>query len=453
MSSGEYDIVIVGGGAAGLMAAAVAAGKKCRVALLEKNTECGRKMLITGKGRCNITNSRKWEDFKSHIYPDSNFFRPSFMAFSNDDTVEFLNSMGLKTVEERGMRVFPLSGRSSDVRDALVSHIHRGGNVSLFTGTEVLSVNPRPKGGFDITALFLGNRMRAGHIAARCVIIATGGLSYPGTGSTGDGYGWARQFRHNVRTCFPSLTAIVPEGYKDMSGAGQADSGSGLKGHIDRSVPLSETGSLLNGNQLKNVSLALYIDGACVQEEFGDMDFTDGGIEGSIGFKVSRRCVNAVMNGSKVSISIDLKPAVSADALDKRIRSLWQEIAEDRRSIEKSYNDRFRVLLGKLLPASLVQGFRRCNQGIDHKTLAARLKNWKMNIRGFVGYERCVITAGGISTDEINARKMESKLCPGLYFAGEIIDLDGDTGGYNLQTAFSTGMLAGQSAARSLILP
>ena len=287
----------------------------------------------------------------------------------------------------------------------------------------------------------------------RRLVIATGGLSYPGTGSTGDGYGWARQFRHNVRTCFPSLTAIVPEGYKDMSGAGQADSGSGLKGHIDRSVPLSETGSLLNGNQLKNVSLALYIDGACVQEEFGDMDFTDGGIEGSIGFKVSRRCVNAVMNGSKVSISIDLKPAVSADALDKRIRSLWQEIAEDRRSIGKSYNDRFRVLLGKLLPASLVQGFRRCNQGIDHKTLAARLKNWKMNIRGFVGYERCVITAGGISTDEINARKMESKLCPGLYFAGEIIDLDGDTGGYNLQTAFSTGMLAGQSAARSLILP
>ena len=190
-----------------------------------------------------------------------------------------------------------------------------------------------------------------------------------------------------------------------------------------------------------------------MQEEFGDMDFTDGGIEGSIGFKVSRRCVNAVMNGSKVSISIDLKPAVSADALDKRIRSLWQEIAADRRSIGKSYNDRFRVVLGKLLPASLVQGFRRCNQGIDHKTLAARLKNWKMNIRGFVGYERCVITAGGISTDEINARKMESKLCPGLYFAGEIIDLDGDTGGYNLQTAFSTGMLAGQSAARSLILP
>lgn len=462
------DIIIIGGGAAGLMAAAGAAGifaaggQDRTVTVLEKMPRPGRKIMITGKGRCNITNTRQWNEFSEHIHPKAGPLKHAFYNLSTAATIEFFNSHGLETVTERGERVFPASHNAADVTDTLVkaatdagAHIETGCEVS---GISLIDPDGNATGDIadagDPDAVRFRITCRNGkEFLCRRLVIATGGLSYPGTGSTGDGYGWARQFRHNVRTCFPSLTAIVPEGYKDMSGAGQADSGSGLKGHIDRSVPLSETGSLLNGNQLKNVSLALYIDGACVQEEFGDMDFTDGGIEGSIGFKVSRRCVNAVMNGSKASISIDLKPAVSADALDKRIRSLWQEIAEDRRSIGKSYNDRFRVLLGKLLPASLVQGFRRCNQGIDHKTLAARLKNWKMNIRGFVGYERCVITAGGISTDEINARKMESKLCPGLYFAGEIIDLDGDTGGYNLQTAFSTGMLAGQSAARSLILP
>ena len=292
----------------------------------------------------------------------------------------------------------------------------------------------------------------------RKLIIATGGLSYPGTGSTGDGYRWAQEFGHTIKRCFPSLTALVPEGYKNFSARdSHPDGGSGtdwntpLRGHTDRALPLSETGAALAGNQLKNVSLTLFIDGTPVQEEFGDLDFTDGGIEGAIGFKVSRKCVNAIINGSKAAVSIDLKPAVDMTALDKRIASLWQEIAADPRSRGKSYNDRFRVLLGKLLPATLVQGFRRCNQNIDHKTLAARLKNWKMNICGFVGYERCVITAGGVSTDEITAKTMESRLCPGLYFAGEILDIDSDTGGYNLQTAFSTGMLAGESAAKSIL--
>jgi len=241
---------------------------------------------------------------------------------------------------------------------------------------------------------------------------------------------------HSIRPLFPSLTAIVPEGYKDG------------KGHIDRSLPLSETGRSLCGNQLKNVGLSLIVDGNETQNEFGDLDFTDGGIEGPIGFKVSRKCVNAIINGSKVTAVIDLKPAVDQEDLHVRIGTLWNEISKDKRNVNKLYKDRFRILLTKVLPMSLIPAFTRMNPNADHKTLAKALKNWKMDIAGYVGYERCVVTAGGVSLDEVTAKTLESKLVPGLYFAGEVLDLDADTGGYNLQTAFSTGYLAGISAAR-----
>lgn len=464
----EYsDIIIIGGGAAGMMAAAGAAkvfsgnggntpaqpGRK--VTVLEKMPRPGRKIMITGKGKCNITNTRPWNDFSAHIHPKPNPLKAAFYNFSTADTIAFFNDNGLETVTERGERVFPASHLAKDVVDTLVRAVSSSG-ATVRTGCTVSSVSFNR----DISAA--DKEQETGMFNIRCengmgftcrkLIIATGGLSYPGTGSTGDGYRWAQKFGHTIKRCFPSLTALVPEGYKNFSSGGSGtDWNTPLRGHTDRALPLSETGSALAGNQLKNVSLTLFIDGTPVQEEFGDLDFTDGGIEGAIGFKVSRKCVNAIINGSKAAVSIDLKPAVDMTALDKRIASLWQEIAADPRSRGKSYNDRFRVLLGKLLPATLVQGFRRCNQNIDHKILAARLKNWKMNICGFVGYERCVITAGGVSTDEITAKTMESRLCPGLYFAGEILDIDSDTGGYNLQTAFSTGMLAGESAAKSIL--
>jgi predicted Rossmann fold flavoprotein len=196
------------------------------------------------------------------------------------------------------------------------------------------------------------------------------------------------------------------------------------------------------------VNLSLYIDGNLAQEEFGDMDFTDGGIEGPIGFKVSRRCVNAITNGSKAYVMIDLKPAVEIEDLTVRVGCLWNEIAKDKRNANKPYKDRFRILLTKVLPMSLIPAFTKLNPGVDHKSLAKTLKNWKFDIVGFVGYERCVITAGGVSLDEITAKTLESKLIPGLYFAGEVLDLDADTGGYNLQTAFSTGYMAGIAAAK-----
>jgi predicted Rossmann fold flavoprotein len=335
---------------------------------------------------------------------------------------------------ERGDRAFPASHLASDIVDALVRAAESAG-AEIHCSKEVSEIS-RNEDNFRIIcsdgSLYHCNKL----------IICTGGLSYPKTGSTGDGYMWARDFGHTVKTLFPSLTAIVPRGYKEDAPAGD------MKGHISRNTILTETGESLCGNQLKNVNLSLYIDGNLAQEEFGDLDFTDGGIEGPIGFKVSRRCVNAIVNGSKAYVVIDLKPAVEIEDLTVRIGCLWNEISKDKRNANKLYKDRFRILLTKVLPMSLIPGFSKLNPGADHKTLAKALKNWKFEIAGFVGYERCVITAGGISLDEITAKTLESKLIPGLYFAGEVLDLDADTGGYNLQTAFSTGYLAGSSAAR-----
>ena len=238
----------------------------------------------------------------------------------------------------------------------------------------------------------------------------------------------------------------MPKGYKDLTTALEMTS----KGHIHRSMPLSEIGKMLCGNQLKNVGLSIFIDGNEAQNEFGDLDFTDGGIEGPIGFKVSRKCVNAIINGSKVHVVMDLKPAVEIEDLTVRINALWNEISKDRRNAQKLYKDRFRIMLTKVLPMSLIPAFMKYNPNADHKTLSKYLKGWKFDIEGYVGYERCVVTAGGVSLEETTPKTLESKLVPGLYFAGEVLDLDADTGGYNLQTAFSTGYLAGINAAKSL---
>ncbi len=435
------DIIIIGGGAAGLMAAAGAAqtfaskGMPGKVIVLEKMPRPGRKIMITGKGRCNFTNLKQWNEFSGHIHPKPNFLKPSFYNLTSEKMMDFLESHGLETVVERGDRAFPASHLASDVIDTLVKAATAAG-AEIQCNKTVCNIGHTPchpersEGSFTLTCT------DGASYSCSKLIICTGGLSYPKTGSTGDGYGWAEGMGHSIRPLFPSLTAIVPEGYKDG------------KGHIDRSLPLSETGRSLCGNQLKNVGLSLIVDGNEAQNEFGDLDFTDGGIEGPIGFKVSRKCVNAIINGSKVTAVIDLKPAVDQEDLHVRIGTLWNEISKDKRNVNKLYKDRFRILLTKVLPMSLIPAFTRMNPNVDHKTLAKALKNWKMDIAGYVGYERCVVTAGGVSLDEVTAKTLESKLVPGLYFAGEVLDLDADTGGYNLQTAFSTGYLAGISAAR-----
>ena len=451
MGNHSADIIIIGGGAAGLMAAAGAArtiGNGVRVIILEKMARPGRKIMITGKGRCNFTNAKPWNEFSGHIHPKPNFLKPSFYNLSSEKMIDFLTEQGMESIVERGDRAFPVSHLASDVVDALVSAAESAGAELLCNKEvkEIATASSMPRN--DVAEGLFVKCADGSQFTCKRIIICTGGLSYPKTGSSGDGYRWANELGHSIRPLFPSLTAIVPKGYKDLSTS--LDITKGGKGHIDRSNPLSEVGKMLCGNQLKNVGLSIHIDGNEAQSEFGDLDFTDGGIEGPIGFKVSRKCVNAIVNGSKVSVVLDLKPAVEPEELIVRINTLWNEISKDRRNSQKLYKDRFRILLTRLLPMSLIPAFVKYNPNADHKTLAKALKNWKFEIDGYVGYERCVVTAGGVSLDEVTPKTLESRLIPGLYFAGEVLDLDADTGGYNLQTAFSTGFLAGISAAKSL---
>lgn len=444
------DIIIVGGGAAGLMAAAGAAGHcsskgmDAKIIVLEKMARPGRKIMITGKGRCNFTNLKNWNEFSEHIHPKPGFLKSAFYNLTSEKMIDFLTEQGMESVVERGDRAFPSSHLASDVVDALL-RAAEGAGAEVLCGKEVDKVSRTGQAGVDD---FQVNCTDGSCYVCSKLIICTGGLSYPKTGSTGDGFGWAKDMGHSLRPLFPSLTAIVPSGYKDITISGKGSEVG--KGHIDRSTPLSETGNMLCGNQLKNVGLSIIIDGNTAAEEFGDLDFTDGGLEGPIGFKVSRKCVNALMNGSRVQAIIDMKPAVEIEDLQARIAALWNEIAKDKRSANKLYKDRFKILLTKVLPMQLIPGFVKMNPNADHKSLAKALKGWKMDMEGYVGYERCVVTAGGVSQDEMTPKTLESRLVPGLYFAGEILDLDGDTGGYNLQIAFSTGYLAGSSAARTL---
>ena len=446
------DIIVIGGGAAGLAAACgaartlVDAGSAARVTVLEKMPRPGRKIMITGKGRCNFTNVKDWNAFSAHIRTNPNFLKPSFYNFTPSEALDFFSALGMQSVVERGDRAYPASHHASDVVDALVRACH-GAGVKIETEVEVKSVGP----GLEVVASD-GRKWTCSRL-----IIATGGMSYPATGSTGDGYRFAEESGHTVTPLFPSLTALVPRGYKLLETKDL---------HIDRSTPLSELGKALCGVQLKNVGVQLLVEGSEAQSEFGDIDFTDGGIEGPVGFQLSRKAVKSMINGSRVSLVLDLKPGVPLSEITARVKELWQEVDKDPRSKRLHEKEKCRILLGKLMPWDLIPGFRAMNPGIvtlerrgraDTKlwvnlpTIAKCLKEWTFDIAGYVGYERAVVTAGGVSTDEIIAKTLESKKHEGLYFCGEVMDIDSDTGGYNLHTAFATGLLAGQSAAKSLL--
>ena len=407
-----HELVIVGGGAAGLFAASIAVDKGIDVCILEKNPFCGKKIGITGKGRCNITNTKPWEEFSTHIHPAPNFFKNAFRAMSNEDTIQYLNSIGLPTVVERGCRVYPESMCAKDVSMTLAAHIRNNG------GTIINSCNViecAAAAGFTIKYEQAG---RTCQMQSRYLLLATGGLSYPATGSTGDGYAFAQAFGHSVTQRFPSLTALVPEGYAST-------------------FKISS-----NAIEVKNVEAGLEVNGSEVQREFGDLTFTDGGIEGPIGFKISRKAVENLINGQKMKVHLDLKPAVSLEALIARIERELEQ-AQGRMNLNQ--------LLRKLLPGQLIEAFCKSNalnanvqigSRKEISRLASLLKDWQFRIVDYVGYNRAVVTAGGVSTKEISQKTMESKLVPGLYIAGELLNLDADTGGYNLQIAFSTAALA-----------
>lgn len=461
----KADIIVIGGGASGLMAAwsaartSVDAGRDVSVTVLEKMPRPGRKIMITGKGRCNFTNVKDWNAFSGHIRSKAGFVKPSFYNLPPEKVIGLFESYGMESVVERGERAFPASHRASDVVDVLVSACNSLG-VKIETNSEVTSV----KAGATFTVTLADARA----YSCRKLIVATGGLSYPGTGSTGDGYLWASSTGHRIEQLFPSLTALVPKGYKLACDSENAASGAGAAivpegpSYIHRETPLSELGRKLCGIQLKNVQATLSVDGNAAQSEFGDIDFTDGGIEGPVGFTLSRKAVKAMVNGSKASLSLDLKPGVSLTEVTERVKELWTEIDRDPRSRRLREKERCRILLGKLMPWDLIPAFTEMHPEIitlerrsrtetkvwvNLPSIAKALKEWDFPLAGHVGYERAVVTAGGVSTDDVVAKTLESRLVPGLHFCGEVLDIDSDTGGYNLQTAFSTGALAGRCAA------
>ena len=490
----KSEIVVIGGGASGLMAAyhaaraLVDAGQAAQVTVLEKMPRPARKVIITGKGRCNFTNVKDWNAFSGHIRSKANFVKSAFYNLPSQAVVDWFESFGLETVVARGDRAFPASHHASDVVDTLVNACLSLG-VKIETEAEVATISteagrqlpsenvrqsrtlptdcvsgPLPLTKPRVATVFGGDCLPGFSVKLvdgrewKCerVIVATGGLSYPTTGSTGDGLRWAQELGHQLVPTFPSLTALVPKGYKLQEDKDL---------HIDRSTPLSELGQALCGVQLKNIQLLLRIEGTDVDSEFGDIDFTDGGLEGPVGFQLSRKAVKALVNGSRVSLQLDLKPGVDLTELTVRIKALWEEIAKDPRSRGVREKERCRILLGKLMPRELIPGFTAMHPEIitverrgraDTKvwvnlvSIAKALKAWQFDIAGYVGYERAVVTAGGVSTDDFVAKTMESRIVPGLYLCGEVLDIDADTGGYNLQLAFATGALAGRSAAKSL---
>jgi len=414
------ELVVIGAGAAGLLAALSAAEEGVSVLLLEKMEKAGRKIRITGKGRCNITNTKNWDDFSKHIYPKNSFFKSAFYNLTNSKTITLFEEIGLETIIERGDRVYPKSGQAKDVVDALVNRLSALGVEIRYNArvTDIKSIDG------SVTELVWDENGSRKSVCPKAVIVATGGLSYPTTGSDGDGYKFAGNLGHNIVPCFPSLTALMPKGYD----------------------------SSLESLVLKNVTLKLYIGKDAVQEEFGDVEFTNNGLEGPLGLRVSRKAVKALLNGEKVFITIDLKPALSEVQLINRIN----------REFDTNGKIRITDLLPRLLPKQLIEPFMKQNKLLTGKILSSQLpgeiypiidslKNWKLEIESFTSFERCVITAGGVSVNDIVSKNMSSRIVKNLYFAGEVMDIDGDTGGYNLQIAFSTGYLAGKSASHFIL--
>ncbi len=398
------------------MAAGQAALCGADVMLLEKKKMPGRKLRITGKGRCNLTNIAEVSEFIKHFGRNGKFLRQAFARFFSADLLDFFNDIGLDIKIERGGRVFPESDKAQDVVDAFMRWIGQL-NVRLHPETRV---NKLITNAGRVTGIVTDSK-RA--IEAEAVIIATGGLSYPLTGSTGDGYILAKSVGHTLIRTRPSLMPLT----------------------IEENIP-----NHLVGLRLKNVKAALYINGEKKTEEFGEMEFTDYGLDGPIILTLSRFAVDALDEGKEVELSIDLKPALDHNKLDARLL----------RDFDQHGKMHFNNLLKELLPMQLIP---TCMEAVqippdksahqisseERKRLRVWLKDFRLQISGHGSYNEAIITAGGVSLKEVNPRTMESTLVKGLYFAGEVLDLDGDTGGYNLQEAFSTGWLAGRSAAET----
>ena len=402
-------VVVIGAGAAGMMAAATAANRGLDVTLIERNHRVGRKILITGKGRCNITNDCDIEELIENVPTNGKFLYSAFYTFTNTDVIDMFNKLGVETKTERGKRVFPVSDRAHDIANALEKMV-KSQKVKILLNSKVDKIVAKEN---KIEKVILDNKKE---ILCDSVIVATGGLSYPLTGSTGDGYKFAKSFGHKVVDTKPSLIGMeVQEEF------------------------VKEIGKL----SLRNIAISVYNSkNKKIYDDFGELEFTKYGIDGPVIKSASCRMKDTTKENYK--IVLDLKPALDEDKLDKRIQ----------RDFQKYTNKKFENALDDLLPKKLIPTIIDLSN-IDKDTVVHQisreqrkhlvhlLKNITLTVKRYRPIEEAIITSGGIKVSEINSSTMESKLVEGLFFAGEGIDVDAYTGGFNLQIAFSTGYLAG----------
>lgn len=406
-------VLVVGGGAAGMLGAIIAARNGHQVILLEKNEKLGKKLFITGKGRCNLTNACDREEFFQQVVSNPKFLYKAYHAFSNYDTIDFFEKLGLSVKTERGNRVFPVSDKSSDVIAVLKRELERS-RVIVRYHSEVTGVVVRER---SFYSLRLRNEME--ELQGDAVIIATGGLSYPVTGSTGDGYRFAKAMGHTVSDLYPSLVPLhVKEAYVKE----------------------------LMGLSLKNVEISISSANKQIYHDFGEMLFTHFGVSGPVILSASSYLIPYLKKQEPLLLSIDLKPALAPEQLDTRIL----------RDFEEYKNKQFKNSLDRLLPNKLIDVIIRLSLIDPEKKvnsitkeerlrLVQLLKNFTLHITKLSDYNQAVITKGGIQVREINPSTMESKHVSNVYFAGEVLDLDALTGGFNLQIAWSSAYLAGAS--------
>lgn len=420
MSAIVYDIAVIGAGPAGMMAAAAASARGASVVLLERNEKAGRKLAITGKGRCNVTNAAELRDMQEQMVSNPRFVISALHRYTNRDVMDFFETQGVPLKIERGGRVFPVSDRAFDIVDALVRSCRRAG-VAMRYNTRVSGIHPW-KQGWMLTD---GKE----EYAVKKLIIATGGKSYPVTGSTGDGYRLAESLSHTVVKPRPGLVPLIT---------------------AERWVPR------LQGVSLKNVAVRICHKEQTVYEDFGEMMFTHFGVTGPVILSASSRMQQYLLTKKAaalpMTLHMDLKPALTPEMLDKRLLRDFEKYS--RKQLMGSLTD---LLPGKLIPviAELsgipVQTRADSITKKQRQALGALLKNLTCTITGCRPLEEAIITMGGVDVRQVNPKTMESRIAEGLYFAGEVLDVDALTGGYNLQIAFSTGTAAGKAAAESLI--
>lgn len=401
-------IGVIGGGPAGMVAAYSAAKRGKKVVVIEKNPMLGKKLLITGKGRCNITNSADTEEFIKNVPVNPSFLYSAFYTFTNDDIVSLLSLYGVETKVERGGRIFPQSDKSKDVRDALQRAIKDAG-VKVYNG----QVTQVQKSGDTFKIILSSNKS----LTVDKVIVATGGMSYPLTGSTGDGYKFSKDFGHTVTDLKPSLVPLEIKEKEYLS---------------------------LQGLSLKNIEITVLRNGKKIYTDFGEMLFTHFGVSGPVILSASSH-IRDIKNDT-IKINIDLKPALDEATLDKRILRDFEE-AKNKDLINALDKLLPRMIIPHVIHKSGINPRKKVNEVTkeERRKLLESVKCFDVTVSDFRPLSEAIITSGGVSVKEINPSTMESKIVPGLYFAGEIIDVDAYTGGYNLQIAYSTGYLAGMN--------